>query len=94
MTPADVARNAKAVRNMASRLEGWGLDDAHRRAEHLAMNLASDGWRPLDKPEPEPAPTGRGSTDEVRRALIEKTKREIEERRRNRRTADPNGVTR
>ena len=35
MTPAQVAKNAAAIRNMAARLEAWGIDDAHKRAEFL-----------------------------------------------------------
>lgn len=71
MTPADVARNAKAVRNLAARLERLNFEgDCHTEAELIAMNLAADGWRPLDKPEPEPAPTGRGSTEHARRQAL------------------------
>lgn len=70
MTPADVARNARAVRNMAEQLESWGLDDAHRRAESLLVNALADGYRPIGKPDPEPAPTGRGSSEHARRQAL------------------------
>lgn len=81
MTPAEVARNARAIRNLAARLERIGYTgDAHTEAEMIAMNLAADGWRPIDKPEPEPAPVGRGSSEQFRRALVEKTKAELAER--------------
>lgn len=46
--------------------------------------------RPDDDTPPQP---GRGSDDYKRRHLIEQTKRELAERKRNREIADPNGVT-
>lgn len=71
MTPHQVATNARAVRSLAARLERIGFPgDCHREAEMIALNLAADGWRPLDKPEPEPAPTGRGSTEHARRQAL------------------------
>lgn len=71
MTPHQVGVNAAAIRNLAARLEKLNFPgDAHQAAELLAMNLAADGWRPLDKPEPEPAPAGRGSTEHARRQAL------------------------
>jgi hypothetical protein len=69
VTPAQVARNAAAVRNLAERLTAWGLSDPEERAEFIALNLATDGWQPIDRPTPgHVAPAGPGSTDEARRA--------------------------
>jgi hypothetical protein len=56
-----VAANAAAIRNLAARLENWGLSDPHERAEHIVLNLAADGFRPL---EPPPAPRGPGARRE------------------------------
>ena len=44
--------NATAIRNLAAKLERWGLDDAHKRAEHIALNLLADGYREIEKPPP------------------------------------------
>lgn len=51
-TEHEIARNDRAVRNMAARLESWGLDDAHKRAEFLLVNAFADGWRPVEPPPP------------------------------------------
>lgn len=57
MTVTQVAVNAAAVRNLAARLERLGYTgDAHTEAEHIALNLLADGYRPVDKPVPRRGP--------------------------------------
>lgn len=68
MTELEIARNHRAITNMAGRLEAWGLDDAYKRAEFLLMNAYADGYRPVDKP---PALHGPSSTEAGRRAARE-----------------------
>lgn len=60
MTPAQVAVNARAVANLAARLEQLGYaGDAHAEAEAIAMNLLADGYQRI----PAPVPTrGRGAS--------------------------------
>ena len=74
MTPADVARNAKAVANLAARLEAWGLTDPEQRAEHVVMNLAADGYRPLDRPVPLAGPSSTEAGRRRARELFEQTR--------------------
>jgi broad specificity phosphatase PhoE len=50
--PLDVARNAKALRNLAALIDSWGLGDAHNRAEHIARRLTADGWRAIEPTPP------------------------------------------
>jgi hypothetical protein len=52
VTEHAVAVNAAALRNLAARLESWGLGDAYNRAEFIAMNLLADGYREIEKPPP------------------------------------------
>jgi len=60
--PHAVAANAKALLNLAARLERMGYDgDCHAEAEHIALNLLADGYRPL---EPPPTPRGPGACRE------------------------------
>jgi hypothetical protein len=56
VTPAQVAVNARAVANLAARLEAWGLSDPQERAEHVATALLADGLRPVEKPVPARGP--------------------------------------
>lgn len=68
-TPADEARNAAAVRNLAARLERLGYTgDSYTEAEHIALNLLADGYRPVEAPV---ALTGPTSTEEGRRRARE-----------------------
>jgi hypothetical protein len=49
VTVEQVAANAKAVRNLAARLERLGYTgDCHTEAEHIAVNLLADGYRRID----------------------------------------------
>jgi hypothetical protein len=51
--PTQVATNATAIRNLAARLERLGYTgDCHTEAEHIAVNLLADGYRPVEKPVP------------------------------------------
>ncbi|MCW2899973.1 MAG: hypothetical protein JWO67_2238 [Streptosporangiaceae bacterium] len=70
MTEHAIAANATALRNLAARLERMGYTgDAHAEAEHIALNLLADGYRPLDKPVPARGPGAkRESIEECRRA--------------------------
>ena len=71
MTPQQVGINHRALRNAADKVASIGYDgDAHRFVEGLVLSVLADGYRPLDKPEPEPAPTGRGSTEHARRQAL------------------------
>jgi len=76
-----VATNAKALLNLAGRLERMGYSgDCHAEAEHIALNLLADGYRPL---EPPPTPRGPGSTRQGREAarrIYDQTRREKETR--------------
>lgn len=76
MTPAGIARNAAAIRNLAARLERLGFTgDSHTEAEHIAVNLLADGYKRV---EPPPALVGTSSTEEGRakaRRLYEETRR-------------------
>jgi hypothetical protein len=70
MSEAEIARNAAALRNLAARLERMGYTggDAHTEAEHIAVNLLADGYRPIDKPPPLRGP---GASRQAREAAIE-----------------------
>jgi hypothetical protein len=58
VTVEQVAANAKAVRNLAGRLERLGYTgDCHTEAEHIAVNLLADGYRRI-----EPVPDLRPAT--------------------------------
>jgi len=65
-----IATNSTAIRNLAGRLEslGYAGDDVLEVAEKLAMNLLSDGYRPVERV-PDLRPT-RVATDEERRAAL------------------------
>ena len=43
--------NHQAVTNLAAKLErlGYSGDDVHEVAEHIAMNLLADGYRPVER---------------------------------------------
>lgn len=57
MTEFDVARNGRALRNLAARLERMGYTgDTYTEAEHIAMNLLADGYAPIE-PVPPPRAT-------------------------------------
>jgi hypothetical protein len=79
VTEHAVAANAAAIRNLAARLERMGYEgDCHAEAEHIALNLLADGYRPL---EPPPTPRGPGSTEagrEAARRIYDQTRREKE----------------
>ena len=81
MTPTQVAANAAAIRNLAARLEAWGLSDPERRAEHIAMNLAADGYRHLEPIPPARGPgASRTAIDEAKAAAADAV-REAKDRR-------------
>jgi hypothetical protein len=66
MTELDIARNAAALRNLAGRLERMGyIGDTYAEAEHIAMNLLADGYRPVGKP---PALRGPGASRQAIKA--------------------------
>ena len=53
MTEFDVARNGRALRNLAARLERMGWQgDTYAEAEHIAMNLLADGYAAIETPPP------------------------------------------
>jgi hypothetical protein len=63
-----IATNATALRNLATRLERLGYTgDTYAEAERIAVNLALDGYRPLDPPVPT---QGAGSTEAARRDAL------------------------
>lgn len=77
-----IAVNSSALRNLADKLERWGLTDTHARAEHIAVNLLADGYRRIETP-PALRPTN-AATAEQRAAHIEAAKAEVEAARRKR----------
>jgi len=86
-----LAINHRALRNAAAELERIGYTgDAFRFVEGLIQSVVADGYREIPKP---PPLTGRGSSDDVRRALVEQTKRELAERQRQRTAVDPSADT-
>jgi hypothetical protein len=90
-TPADEARNAAAVRNLAARLErnGWP-GDAHAEAEHIALNLLADGYTTPRKP---PPPTGPGaSRDSIDAAIAAAALAVREARERRNKPAEPKEI--
>jgi hypothetical protein len=53
VTPAQVATNAAAIRNLAARLERLGYTgDCHAEAEAIARQLTDDGWQRITPPPP------------------------------------------
>lgn len=68
MTPAQIARNDAAIRNLAGRLEQLGFPgDSRAEAERIAVDLFADGYRPVEKP---PPLTGPGASREAREEAI------------------------
>lgn len=76
MTEHAVATNAAAIRNLAARLEAWGLTDAHKRAEFIALNLLAEGYRPLEPPPALHGPTSTAAGRKRAREIWEASRRE------------------
>jgi hypothetical protein len=94
MSVEQVAVNAKAIRNLAARLERLGYTgDCHTEAEHIAVNLLADGYRRIE-PIPDLRPATIAPDDSPGRREFRQVRAELAQRDRNRATADPNGVTR
>ena len=75
-TQQDEARNQAAIRNLAGRLEALGYDgdDVHTVAEHLAVNLLADGYRPIEPtPGPRPATVATEAQRQAALAAIRET---------------------
>jgi len=62
--------NHQAVTNLAAKLEklGYSGDDVHEVAEHIALNLLADGYRPVERI-PDLRPT-RVATEAERKAAL------------------------
>jgi hypothetical protein len=85
VTAQQVAVNHKALMEAAVQLEAAGYQgDAFRFVESLVRSVLADGYREIPKP---PPLTGRGSSDDARRAIVEQTKRELADRKRHRTAA-------
>ena len=82
---AQIATNAAALRNLADRLERLGYaGDCYAEAEHIAVNLLADGYKPVERSAP---PVGSGSTPEHRQAVLDEARRLIDASRRTRGSA-------
>lgn len=76
MTAAQIAANATALRNLATRLERLGYTgDTHAEAEHIALNLLADGFRPVERPVPNRGPGASRAAIEAAKAAAERAVR-------------------
>jgi hypothetical protein len=76
----DIARNAAAVRNLATRLERLGYTgDCHTEAEHIAVNLLADGYRRIE-PIPDLRPATIAPDDSPGRREFRTAKQALAER--------------
>jgi len=70
MTAAQIATNHRALMGLAARLERLGYTgDTYAEAEHIALNLLADGYRPVEPPVPARGPgASRAAIDAAKEA--------------------------
>lgn len=69
---ADELRFAEAIAALTARLESWGVEDPHAKAQQYVTDMRRNGWRPSGPREVDPPPTGAVSppTDDYRQARL------------------------
>lgn len=80
--------NASASRWLAGIIEGWGLGDAHERADWIIRELLAQGVRPVESP---PPLRGEGADPERQKAAKAEIDRAIAEARARRIAAEGHG---